>query len=513
MTVARRILPAAISARVLAQSITALVITVSASACAVDDPVSVDPIAVRPKSSASVGAAVPGQYVVVLRDSIADVEGAAARLIRGANGTMGRSYGRALKGFSALMSADAASALSQNPAVAFVEPDRVVTANETQPAAWATDRIDQRSLPLSQTYSWTNTGAGVNVYILDSGILTTHPQFQGRASSAYDVFGTGWDPAACTDHGTYVAGLVGSWDYGVAKSVSLRSVRVLDCSAIGTTSGIIAGVDWLIASRVLPAVANMSFGLPKSDALNQAVQALINSGVTVTASAGNITSTDPGADACQYSPASVAAAITVGGTMANDGMASWTKRGACLDLFAPGHTVYSTGIYVDGQPGVANKTGSSASAALTAGAAALYLQSNPSASPSTVSSALVSAATAGVLTGMDAASPNRLLYTGPAGSEPPPPPPPPTSDAAPTASLSVSCRKTACTFNGSGSKDDKGIVSYAWNFGDGANVTTTTSTTKHTYAAASTFTATLTVTDGANQSAVASYVVKIGKGR
>jgi hypothetical protein len=409
------------------------------------------------------------------------------------------------------MSEDAATALSENPAVAFVEPDRVATANETQPAAWATDRIDQRSLPLSQTYSWTNTGVGVNVYILDSGILTNHPQFQGRASSDYDVFGTGWDPRACTDHGTYVAGLVGSSDYGVAKAVNLRSVRVLDCSAIGTTSGIIAGVNWLVGNRVLPAVVNMSFALPKSDALNLAVQALINSGVTVTASAGNITSTDPGADACQYSPASVPAAITVGGTMANDGMASWTKRGACLDLFAPGHTVYSTGIYVDGQPGVANKTGSSASAALTAGAAALYLQSNPSASAAAVSSALTSAATAGVLTGVDGASPNRLLYTGAAGSEPPPPPP--TSDAAPTASLSVSCRKNACTFNGSGSKDDKGIVSYAWNFGDGTNVSTTTSTTTHTYAAASTFTASLTVTDGANQSAVASYVVKLGKRR
>jgi subtilisin family serine protease len=509
MTVARRILPAAISARVLARSISALAIVVSATACRVDDSVSVDPVTVPPKSTASIGAAIPGQYVVVLRDSVVDVDRAAARLLRSSNATMGRSYGRALKGFSATLSQDAAIALSQNPAVAFVEPDRVVTANETQSAPWATDRIDQRSLPLSLTYSWTSTGAGVNVYILDTGILTTHPQFQGRASSAYDVFGTGWDPTACTDHGTFVAGLVGSSEYGVAKAVNLRSVRVLDCSAIGTTSGVIAGVNWLISNRVLPAVANMSFGMPKSDALNQAVQALINAGVAVTVSAGNITISDQGSDACQNSPASVSAAITVGGTLANDGMASWSKRGACVDLFAPGHSVYSTGIYVTGEPGVANKTGSSASAALTAGAAALYLQSNPTASPSSVSSAVIGAATAGALTGLDAASPNRLLYTGTGAQSPDPTPPPPPTDKAPTAALTVSCKKTVCTFDGARSSDDLGIVRYEWNYGDNKSDITTSAKISHTYAAAGTYTATLSVFDAKGQTGRKSYTVKL----
>jgi serine protease len=282
-------------------------------------------------------------------------------------------------------------------------------------------------------------------------------------------------------------------------------VRVLDCSANGTTSGVIAGLNWLAANRVLPAVANMSFGLPYSAALNQAVDAVISAGVTVTVSAGN-----DGTDACLVSPAGVAGAITVGGSTSIDAQASWSNRGSCVDLFAPGTNVISAS--ADGDSYVTSTSGSSASAALAAGAAAMYLEANPSASPAAVANALISTATTGVMVDMTSGSPNRLLYTGPADSQAPPPPPPPTVDAPPKASLSVSCRKTVCTFDGTRSTDDNGIVLYSWSFGDGAQASTTTGTTSHTYASGGTYTATLTVADVAGQTSQASYVVKL-KGR
>jgi serine protease len=509
MTVAYRFRPGAFPTRPWARSVTALAIIASAAACAGDDPVGVSAIARPVKSVASAGTVVQGQYLIVLRDSVADVAGAMARITRDAGATNGKAFGAALKGFSATMSEEAANALSRNPAVALVEADRIVTAYGTQASApWALDRIDQRLRPLSGSYSWTTSGSGVNIYILDTGIRTTHMQFSGRARSVYGAFGDGWDAADCSGHGTYVAALAGGNDFGSAKGATLNSVRVLDCSANGTTSGVIAGLSWLAANRVLPAVANMSFGLPYSAALNQAVDAVISAGVTVTVAAGN-----DGTDACVVSPAGVGGAITVGGSTSIDAQASWSNRGSCVDLFAPGTNVISAS--ADGDSYVTSTSGSSASAALAAGAAAMYLEGNRSASPAAVANALISAATTGVMVDLTSGSPNRLLYTGPADAQappPPPPPPPPTVDAPPTASLTVSCRKTVCTFDGTRSTDDIGIVRYSWTFGDGAQAATSTATTTHTYASAGSYTATLTVADAAGQTATASYAVRI-KGR
>ena len=506
MMAARRIRARALSTRPWTRGASALAIVASAAACGVDDPVA--PAVPPPTTVSSAVATTQGQYIVVLRDSVTDVRGAAARLLREANANTnpGQVYGRALKGFTVGLPEAAVAALARNPAVAFVEADGIVKANSSgtqSPAPWATDRIDQRNLPLSNSYSWSSTGAGVNVYILDTGIRTTHTQFGGRASVAYGAAGD------CNGHGTYVAGLAGSTNYGSAKGPNLLSVQVLDCSATGTTSGVIAGLDWVAANRVLPAVANLSFGLAYSSALNQAVSNVINAGVTVTASAGNsFNGENP--DACQYSPASVPGVITVGSTGSGDGMASWSMRGACVDMFAPGANVYSTSSGGDNSVTVA--TGSSGSAALAAGAAALYLETNRSASPSAVASALIGAATAGVVTGLDGASPNRLLYTGSGSGGSGTTETPPPVDKLPTAVISVSCRKLACTFSGSGSSDDHGIVQYSWSFGDGASGAGLTAT--HTYGASGTFTVKLTVTDTANQSNAGTYSLRVStKGR
>lgn len=490
----------------------AIACCIASTGCQVDAPTSATTEPTPALSRAVAGMAVPGQYIVTLRSSVEDVPGATAQLVRQANAKLGHTYGTAIKGFSATMSEQAASALADNPNVASVEPDRIVEGygDIQSPAPWATDRIDQRYLPLSGSYSYDQTGAGVNVYILDTGILTTHTQFEGRASSVFSAFADGLGGTDCHGHGTLVAGLVGSTVYGVAKAARLLSVRVLDCSNAGTASSVIAGLDWVASNRVLPAVANLSFGLAYSATVNQAVNNVINAGVTVTAAAGNA-----GLDACQISPASVAGAITVGGsTNTMDAMGSWSNRGSCVDLFAPGADVASTA--KNGYVGIFNSS-TSASAALAAGAAALKLGANPSASPSAVANALISDATTGALTGLDAASPDRLLYTGSGGSTtppPPPPPPPPTEpvDNAPTASVTVSCRKTVCNFDGSKSADDKGIVRYEWAFGDGSTGQTTGPTTSHTYAVTSSYTVVLTVWDAANQKGTATATVRL-KGR
>src|SRR5262245_16315896 len=256
MMAAHRIRARALSTHPWTRRATALAIVASAAACRVDDRVGVDATTPPAKSLSTAVAATQGQYIVVLRDSVADINGAAARVLRAANANTapGHVYGRAIKGFSAALSEEAADALAQNPAVAFVEEDQVVTAASSgtqSPAPWATDRIDQRTLPLSNSYSWSSTGAGVNVYILDTGIRTTHVQLVPRARS---VYGASTD---CNGHGTYVAGLVGSPNYGSAKGTNMLSVQVLGCDGTGTTTGIVPGMAWLVDTRVLWAVAKM----------------------------------------------------------------------------------------------------------------------------------------------------------------------------------------------------------------------------------------------------------------
>jgi subtilisin family serine protease len=355
--------------------------------------------------------AIPGHYIVALNDEAAGEPGPASQarqvadvLVAAYGGKVNRLYKEAINGYAAEMTEDEALALSEDPRVRFVEEDQVVSINATQSGAtWGLDRIDQRARPLNGTYNYNWTGSGVRAYILDTGILTSHSQFGGRASVSYDAFGgNGQD---CNGHGTHVAGTVGGSTYGVAKSVSLRAVRVLNCSGSGTTSGVVAGIDWVRANHVKPAVANMSLGGGASSAIDTAVNNAINAGVTFAVAAGN----DYGQNACNLSPARVAAAITVGSTTSTDARSSFSNIGSCLDIFAPGSSI--TSAWYTSTTATNTISGTSMATPHVAGAVALYLQANPGASPATVRNALVNNATTNVVTNAGTGSPNRLLYT------------------------------------------------------------------------------------------------------
>jgi len=358
-------------------------------------PVATDPTLVRSAASG----AIPGSYVVVLNEdadprSVAAVAGVSPRYV----------YTAALTGFAAELNAGQLNALQHNPNVAYIEQNARVQASATQSnATWGLDRIDQRALPLNSTYTYTPTGAGVNVYIIDTGIRFAHADFGGRAVSGYDAVdgGTADD---CNGHGTHVAGTVGGATYGVAKSATLYGVRVLDCAGSGTNAGVIAGMDWVAQNRVTPAAANMSLGGGASQAIDDAIQRMVNAGVTTVVAAGN-----ENQNACNTSPARAVNAITVGSTTRTDARSSFSNYGSCLDIFAPGSGI--TSAWHTSNTATNTIDGTSMASPHVAGVAALYLQGNPSASPATVTSAIVSTATSNKVTSAGTGSPNKLLFS------------------------------------------------------------------------------------------------------
>jgi subtilisin family serine protease len=360
------------------------------------------------------GEAVPGQYIVVFNDGVADAPGLARRMVAAEGGTLLHTYQHSIRGFSARLSASAAEALARNPSVAYVEQDQVVSIGSTTQtnATWGIDRVDQRDLPLSTTYTYANTGAGVRAYILDTGIRYSHVEFApGRATFGFDAFGG--DGNDCNGHGTHVAGTVGGTLYGVAKGASLVAVRVLDCRGSGTTGGVIAGVDWVTANHVKPAVANMSLGGGASTALDDAVRASVAAGVTYSLAAGNGDFLGRPQDACNSSPARVAEGLTVGSTTSTDNESSFSNYGTCVNVLAPGSSITSAWYQSDTE--TRTISGTSMAAPHVAGAAALYLNENPGATPAQVGKALIDNATIGRITlhsrSTSGGTPNRLVYT------------------------------------------------------------------------------------------------------
>ncbi len=362
---------------------------------------------------AAAGAAVRDQYIVIFKSGVSNAPGLARQLAEAHGGTLRHVYADGLRGFAANLPSAAAEALRRNPNVAYVEPDRVATLSQTAQsgATWGLDRVDQRSLPLDQYYVYGRTGSGVRVYVVDSGIETGHAEFGGRATVGYDLFPhLGQD---CSGHGTHVAGTVGGSTYGVAKAVSLVSVRVARCAndIVEDTiyvSDIVSGINWVSSNHVKPAVANISMNAVNAKALDDAVDTLINRGVTAVVSAGN----DPawvGFDACGISPSRVPRAITVGATNSSDQRGLFSNHGNCLDLWAPGESVLSADI----QGGTKIRHGTSMAAPHVSGVAAMYLQGNPSNTPEGVTAAVLLSATSGRLTGLPYGSPNLLLHSHP----------------------------------------------------------------------------------------------------
>ncbi|ADD43955.1 S8 family peptidase [Stackebrandtia nassauensis] len=340
------------------------------------------------------GEKVPGQYIVSFK-SDSGVNSA----VKSLNKKPLFTYDDALDGFAAKLSAGELSALQHNPNVAMIEEDGVVKVDTTQSnATWGIDRIDQRNLPLSTTYTYNSTGSGVTAYIIDTGIAATHSQFGGRASNVYNS--AGGSNSDCNGHGTHVAGTVGSATYGVAKGVALRGVKVLNCQGSGSWSGVISGMDWVTANHAANSVANMSLGGAYNASVNAAATRMANAGVFTAVAAGN-----ENTNACNRSPASASNVTTVAASDRTDTKASFSNYGNCVEVYGPGVSITSTWL-----TGTNTISGTSMASPHVAGVGALYKAVNGNVSSATVNSWIASNATSGVIKSNPSGTPNRLVY-------------------------------------------------------------------------------------------------------
>ncbi|QOC23889.1 S8 family peptidase [Wenzhouxiangella sp. AB-CW3] len=346
------------------------------------------------------------QFIVVLEwdDFVASQE--VQEMARNVGGEILHRYQYALNGFAIRAPERAAQKLLSNPRVAFIEADQVVSIDQSvqTPTTSGLDRIDQRSLPLDNQYRYYSDGSGVDIYILDTGIRSTHQDIAGRVVSAFTTFNDGLGTEDCNGHGTHVAGTAGGTTYGVAKNATLHSVRVLDCDGDGSLSDVLAGVDFVTSDHSGRAVANMSLGLSTNSSLDNAVNDSVFSGVFYAVSAGNTNQS-----ACNRSPARAQHSYAVGASAVNDVRASFSNWGSCVDIFAPGVNIASA--WHTGNTAVNSISGTSMAAPHVAGVAALYLEEDPTLMPFEVAELLDLNATKGKLTGIRSGSPNHLLYS------------------------------------------------------------------------------------------------------
>ncbi len=445
----------------------------------------------------TVPGAIENSYIVALdgkpSGARAAVSSTADSLTNRYGGDVDLVYSAAFHGFSVGMTESQAKRLAADPAVRYVQENGEAHLIET----WGLDRVDQRDLPLSNSYTAPNDGSGVTAYIVDTGMDLRHADYGGRATSGYDFIDNDNDATDCQGHGTHVGGTVGSRTWGVAKNVKLVAVRVLDCNGSGSYAAIIGGIDWVTDNAPQAAVGNMSLGGSKDTAVNEAVTNSINAGVAWAVAAGN-----SGQDACNFSPASAPGALTVAASDNQDRRSVWTggqssNWGRCVDVFAPGTNIQST--TRGGSSG--QMSGTSMASPHVAGALALELSGNPSASVAEANAAIVDTATPGKITDVKG-SPNELLYVnelGGGGGEP----------GVPSASFTENCSNLTCSFDGTGSTDPDGsIASYAWTFGDGQSGSG--ASPSHTYGAAGTYDVTLTVTDNEGNTDSATRSVRVG---
>jgi len=460
----------------------------------------------------AMGEIIQNQYIVTLAPNITEQLGltslttAIQTLLAGiGGGEVLYTYDHALLGMTVRLTNLQASLLGILPGVISVEPDRMVTTVAVQNnATWGLDRVDQPALPLDSSFQYPdNGGRDVNIYVVDTGVRTTHQEFTGRVlpgrnfvSSGGFLFGGSVNPddyEDCNGHGTHVAGTAAGSTYGVAKQANVVPVRVLNCFGSGSTSAVIAGVDWVAGNHQKPAVANLSLGGFTSTALDTAVANAVDAGVTMVVAAGN-----DNANACNGSPNRVPEALTVGATTRQDQRSSFSNFGACVDLFAPGSDITSAWYQSDTQ--TASLNGTSMAAPHAAGAAALYLGANPSATPDAVNVALVDDTVTGAISNAGNQSPNRLLQiTQQDGSG---------IDRLPTAAFTADCVGTVCELDASGSSDDVAVAAWDWSLGDG-NVASGEQIT-HDYGVDGEFTVTLTVTDTANQTGSTDQTLSVG---